>query len=101
MSVPIATSPSATALREPAGHRLQLGLGKRRHGAALQDLLEEGPRGYQDRSGLPHRRGALLVQVGAMLDGVSVGHDARLAVAVGGDDTVGQYLLTSDRKSTR
>ncbi len=30
-----------------------------------------------------------------MLDGVYAGHDARLAVAVGGDDTVGQYLLTS------
>jgi hypothetical protein len=77
------------------GDRVQLGHRVRRDGVAEgQHVLDDRPGRDQDRRGFPHRVAALVVQVGAVLDGPHPGpqrrHDARLAVAVRRDHPVGQ-----------
>ena len=57
-----------------------------------QHVLDDRPGRDQDRAGLAHRVTALVVEVGAVLDGPHAGpqgrHDARLAVAVRRDHPV-------------
>ncbi len=83
-------------------------LGHRVAGHALavrQHVLDDRAGGDQDGPALPHGVAALVVEVGAVLDGehprLQRGHDARLAVAVRGDRPFGQGGDLDDRAQLR
>ncbi len=81
------------------GHRLAVHV-RRQEPFHSQQLGDDEPGGDEDGVLLLHQLGRLLVEVAAVLDrlhpGAERGHDAGLAVAVGGDRPLGAGRLLDD-----